>query len=361
MSHKDLTALSMSGGPSTQKIDPLRLFIIGLDGEGATESERIDWLKGHFPKLASKIDALRDPRACLPVTEDAIRAFRPKHAGAVKYENLGMKFPDGCGRWSGLALLAVNGGRQRTKTMRATNERRALDNAPALEIQIEGKRYESDMDRREGKAIENASIVQQTPMQRAWLAYELTEGGMQLADAAPLVNVSSEQAVKNLLALTAGSEKVQAAVDLGADQGGITQTAALEIVKRGDHDAQDAELAKRLAAAAGKTGRERSHAIRGEARGPKPVKAALAAKVAATLTADAGDARYDEWSAILLWATTGSDEAYDDLPDDFRAAVIEAGKKPERVVKPKEPKADKPKRGKKHAEQPANDAEKVAA
>jgi hypothetical protein len=359
MSYSDLKAIGMSGGPGTNKIDPLLLFIVGLDGEGDTEQARVDWLKARFPKLASKVDALRDPRACVEITEDAIRAFRPKHAGSVKYENMGVKFGDDAGRWSGKQFIAVNGGRQRTKTMRALNAKRLAEGSPALEIQIEGKRFESDMDRREGKAIENASIVQQTPMQRAWLAYELTEGGMKSSDAAPLVNVCTEQAVKNLLALLKCSDAVQAAVDLGPDGGGITQTAALQIAKLGDHDKQDAELAARLGAAEGKSGRERSKAIRGEGeQKPKPVALKVLGRVKqALLDADASDPH--GWAAIVAWQS-GDADAYDALPNEFRAAVTSANKSAEKPAKEKPVTLTKAEK-KAAAELAANDAQKAAA
>lgn len=356
MSHADIKAAGMSGGPSSNKIDPLRLFIVGHDGEGNTEAERIDWLRAKFPKLAARFKSEdNDPRSNLPIREDEIRVFRPAHAKPVVYESMGVKFGDDAGRWSGLNLLVVNTGRQTVKVTRIINERRDAAGSPQIEIVVIGKRYASALDRLEANICENRQIKPTSPTERAWGAHRLIENGATREDAMALCGVSTEQGLKNLLGLLDCSTAVQAAVDLGVDAGGITQTAGLDIAKKRDHAEQDAELAKRLAAAGQAGGkRERSAAIRGESGGEsksKPVSGKVLAKVetalaAADRTKMDDPHRVDEWRAIVAWAR-GDEGWFDALPADFLAAVI-AAEKPKSKVKPAKVEAP--------SAEPANDA-----
>jgi hypothetical protein len=337
MSHKDLLELGLSGGPSTNKAKPETLFIVAWDGEGSTPEERIAWIKGIFPSLSAKIDAMRDPRATVALDANKLRTFRPKFAKPIVYETTGVRFPEGCGTWSGLALLIVNTGRQTTKCFRAINVSRAAENAPALQAVCIGRRFETDLERRESRVIENSSILRRSPMQRAWDANDLHANGVALLDIAPSVDVTTEQGVLNLIALLKCSEQVQAAADAGPENGGITQRVALEIVRLVDHDKQDAELSRRLEAAKGKSGRARSKAINGDKQ--KPVKAKVLGRVkAGLLAADASDPH--GWAAILAW-TQGDDAGYDALPGAFKSAVLAAEKKPERVKVERAPKASR--------------------
>lgn len=333
MSHADQKALGMSGGPSSNKIDAERLFIIGLDGEGSTEAERIKWVKGLFPKLAAKIDANKDPRANAPLTADDVRKFRPVHAKPIVYESMGVRFPEDCGKWSGLHLLVVNTGRQTTKTYRAMNAKRLAEGSPALEAVVIGKRFDSDLSRIESLVIENQRIVATSTMQRAWSAQRLLDGGTTPDDAMALLGLKTTQGMKNLLGLLSCSERVQAAVDAGPDADGITASSALEIAsKHGeDHEAQDAELTRRLDAAQGKSGREKTRALRGEndtPTTPKPVSPKKLAAVLAELMVVTGA---DDWRAIVGWALGAASST---LPADFRAAVLRAENTP-KVKKPK--------------------------
>lgn len=332
MSHADLKAAGLSGGPSSNKIDPSRVFVVGLDGEGGTPEAKIEWICSLFPKLATRLQANRDPRATVSYTSDDVIRFRPRFAKAVVYETMGVKFPEGCGAWSGRPLLVVNTGRQTTKRFRALNAKRSTEGSPPLEMVVVGRRFESDLDRCESRAVENASLVRRSAMHRAWDAYQLRENGAKMDDIAPLVDVTSGQAVANLIALLDGSEAVQAAVDAGVDGGGITQSAALDIIKKhkGDHAAQDVELSKRLEAAKGKGKRERSQALRGEQK-TKPVSAKKLGAVSEAIskidrTSMADATRVDEWAAIVRWAM-GDDAGYDALPDEFKSAVISSEKK----------------------------------
>lgn len=329
--------------------DPFNMFIIGLDGDGADESERRGWLTAIFPKLADRIDALKNRgRADGPIPEWLSNAFQPSAAKPVDVENFAVVFPEGSGSWSGKPLIVVVDGRHTTRCFRSLNEARKADNAPALECPVIQRKFQNALAARELKAIRNVH-VEQTPMVRAWLAQEFADSGMPLSDITWRVGVTSEQAVRNLLVLCDASESVARAVDLGSDNGGITQTVAQEIVKGRDHAAQDAELAKRLGAAEGKGKRERSQALRGESLEvkPKAVKPAQLARVVEKLTAidrttmvDA--TRVDEWKAIALWAL-GDEAGFDALPDEFRSAVIAAEKK------------EKKSKVKAAAEEPAND------
>jgi len=328
MGHDSQKKLGLNRGVDTTRTVPLRIFIVGLDGIGETEEERIAWLKGHFPKQSVRIDALRDARACAEVPDSFVGLCRSGIRNPVSVENMNGAFSaDAEAGWAGLPLLCVVAGRQRTKALRMVNNERVAEGKPALEILLIQRKYSDALGAREDKAIENVR-VESTPSQRAWLANDLHSAGMSLADVAPRVGVTSEQAVKNLLALLECSASVLAACDAGH----ITQTVAMGLSKESDHAKQDERLTKLLAAAEGKTGREKSKALRGESTKAKPVSGKKLGKVSEMLTqldrSEMNDpCRVDEWISIVRWAL-GDPDAYDALPDEVRGAIIASEKKP---------------------------------
>lgn len=328
MPHKNLVANGLTGGPSMARANVDKLFVFQLDGEGETEEARVAWLKRLFPTLADKFEGHRDIRACIPVTDGDIRKFRPKHAKAIGYETMGVKFPPkGCGKWNDLPLLMVNSGRQTCKLFRAVNVKRIAEGSPVLDgAVVVGKKFETAADRNEARVVENARLVERTPMQRAWDAQRLLDDHMTDEDVMPLVGVKTATGLRNLIALLDGSQKVRDAVDLGPDEGGITQSAAIDIIKahKDDHAAQDAELARRLGAATGKTGREKQRAIRGN-KGPVPVRANVVAKFRDELTTLGDDKRIAEIRAVV-GALQGDPECYDALPDDVLRCLMRAEK-----------------------------------
>jgi len=352
MSSESLTKIGATGRKDAPTFRPESLFVIGLDGSGDTEQERVDWLKSVFPKLADRIDALRDPRSVTDVPDEFVNACKVGVQEPVLFENPAAFFPDQCGDWGGKAFLPVVDGRQRTRALRIVNAERVGSGLPPYEILGILKKFSTSLMARQIKAVTNVR-VDMLPSHRAALALEFDQAGVSLADIAPLIGVSSEQAVTNILALNECSAAVKVAVDAGQ----ITQTSAIQIAKGKDHDAQDAELAKRLDAASGKKGRERSKALRGECQAPKPMKAKTIGKVTDRLqsidrTTMSDPHRVDEWVAILR-IVSGDESAYDALPDEFREALHRV-----RVGALKERKA---KRGSVAGEGAANDVEKKAA
>jgi len=328
MSYSDLKKDGMSA------VDPLRLFVIGLDGVGVTEEDRIDWLKDIFPKLSARIDALRDVRACEEIEETKIVCFRPEEARPVIYLNAHCSFPEGegYGQWSGLKFLPVVTGRQTTKVYRALGARREAKGAPALKMLARSRLFETDLELEEAVAIENSRILDWKPSARAWTAHRLMEKGSPEEHVMAWVGIKSRGGLKKLISILKCSPTVLKALD----DRRIVQRVALDVAKKGDHDKQDVELEKRFAAAKGQKGHTRSRTMNGVTPGtPSPVRPGRIREMVKLLTARAAtpnapkDPQRDD-ALILLRAIAGEASAVALLPASVREvlAIVQAPKKP---------------------------------
>lgn len=234
MSSDTLKKLGAVGRVDAPQMRPGDLTVIGHDISAAALKHAF----GDNQVAHDMIDALIDKRAERPVPPEFVKTLVGGVIEPVVIVNIGTDL-------NGRTWVCLNNGRQRTMGLRIVNAERVAKGLPEYTLTAVVRKFAPNatgaMMARQIKALANCR-VQSTPMERAWLAQEFLDAGVPLSEIPMYVEVTTEQAVRNLLALLNCSPAVQAAVDLGVDAGGVTMTIAAKLSKL-THEEQDAKLA----------------------------------------------------------------------------------------------------------------------
>ncbi len=340
MSSDTLKKLGAVGRVDAPQMRPTDLTVIGHDISAAELKLRF----GDNQVAHDMIDALIDKRAERPVPPEFVKTLVGGVIEPVVIVNIGNDI-------DGKVWVCLNNGRQRTMGIRIVNQERVAKGLPEYMLTAVVRKFAPNatgaMMARQIKALANCR-VQSTPMERAWLAQEFLDAGVPLSEIPMYVEVTTEQAVRNLLALLSCSPRVQAAVDLGVDNGGVTMTIAAKLSKL-PHAEQDAKLVT----TAGKKGAAAKAEVEGSESAPRMQKKAHVERVLIEIRKiDVKSFKgQEEWisdTRSILEYLMGNAGALDRCPGFFKLAV-------ENALVP----VVKRKRAAAAENEPAHDSEKV--
>lgn len=239
MSAEAMKALGAKKRKEANEWDPADITVVGIAGDVTIEG-----LKAKFPgdtKAHSLIEGLRDRRADTLPPDRFINGFSQGCPSPVLLTNIGTDA-------EGKTWVCASAGRQRVMAQRIYNKRFGTDFQVIGILKKFAPTAEGTLAARMMNDRSNLR-VESSPMVRAWRALEYKEAGVPLGTIAELLELTSEQAVRDIIKLTDCSPAVQAAVDLGVDAGGVTQTIAVKLSKF-----PRAEQEAKLVATAGKKG-----------------------------------------------------------------------------------------------------------
>lgn len=326
MSSDTLKKLGAVGRVDAPQMRPGDLTVIGHDISAADLKLRF----GENKIAHDMIDALIDKRAERPVPPEFVKTLVGGVIEPVVIVNIGTDL-------DGKAWICLNNGRQRTMGLRTVNAERVKAGLPEYTLTAVVRKFAPNatgaMMARQIKALANCR-VQSTPMERAWLAQEFLDAGVPMAEIPMYVDVTTEQAVRNLLALLSCSPAVQAAVDLGVDAGGVTMTIAAKL-SRLTHEEQD----QKLTTTAGKKGAAAKAEVDGGDASPRMQKKAHVERCLTEIRkidpkGFKGQAEQIGETKAILEYLMGNASALDMCPGFFKLAVenalvpvVKAGKK----------------------------------